>query len=169
MEFLAVDELEFALQAHLAVAKLSDLQLASPSTTKGAASKAEKKKKAEKKTPAEDQQEAPKVEYDRWNLKDESTLDYGYLAKTNGEGIATASDDADSSFYITTAINYTNGAAHMGHAYEAVTSDVIARYNRLLGERPTYFGTYACCVPSIGCHAAAAWINSAHFQPCHSI
>ena len=31
-------------------------------------------------------------------------------------------------FYITTAINYTNGAPHMGHAYEAVTSDVIARW-----------------------------------------
>ena len=33
-------------------------------------------------------------------------------------------------FYITTAINYANGPPHMGHAYEALTADVIARYHR---------------------------------------
>ena len=32
---------------------------------------------------------------------------------------------------MTTAINYTNGPAHMGHAYEGATSDAIARYARL--------------------------------------
>jgi glutathione S-transferase len=30
-------------------------------------------------------------------------------------------------FYLTTAINYTNGSPHCGHAYEAVTSDIISR------------------------------------------
>ena len=39
----------------------------------------------------------------------------------------------DDRFYITTAINYTNGLPHIGHAYEAVTSDVIARYHRIYG------------------------------------
>ncbi len=37
-------------------------------------------------------------------------------------------------FYITTAIDYTNGAPHIGHAYEKVLADVIARYHRLKGD-----------------------------------
>ncbi len=37
------------------------------------------------------------------------------------------------SFYITTAISYVNGLPHIGHAYEFIASDVIARYHRLLG------------------------------------
>jgi len=37
-------------------------------------------------------------------------------------------------FYITTAIDYTNSAPHIGHAYEKVLADVIARYHRLKGE-----------------------------------
>jgi methionyl-tRNA synthetase len=43
-------------------------------------------------------------------------------------------------FYITTAIYYVNGDAHLGHAYEMVLSDVIARAHRSLGEE-TYFLT----------------------------
>ncbi|MBA4171708.1 MAG: methionine--tRNA ligase [Hyphomicrobium sp.] len=34
-------------------------------------------------------------------------------------------------FYITTAISYPNGAPHIGHAYEAIASDAIARFERL--------------------------------------
>ncbi|MGH2875219.1 MAG: class I tRNA ligase family protein, partial [Solirubrobacteraceae bacterium] len=34
------------------------------------------------------------------------------------------------SFYITTAISYVNGAPHLGHAYEAIATDVIARHMR---------------------------------------
>jgi methionyl-tRNA synthetase len=37
-------------------------------------------------------------------------------------------------FFITTAIDYTNSAPHIGHAYEKVLADVIARYRRLKGE-----------------------------------
>ena len=37
-------------------------------------------------------------------------------------------------FYITTAIDYANGSPHLGHAYEKVLTDVIARYKRLKGE-----------------------------------
>ncbi|MCX5045544.1 methionine--tRNA ligase [Aldersonia sp. NBC_00410] len=36
-------------------------------------------------------------------------------------------------FYITTAIAYPNGAPHIGHAYEYVSSDAIARFKRLDG------------------------------------
>jgi methionyl-tRNA synthetase len=37
-------------------------------------------------------------------------------------------------FYVTTAIDYVNGAPHLGHAYEKVIADVIARARRALGE-----------------------------------
>ncbi|MFG1212542.1 methionine--tRNA ligase [Xanthobacter flavus] len=36
-------------------------------------------------------------------------------------------------FYITTAIAYPNGVPHMGHAYEAIATDCIARFKRLDG------------------------------------
>jgi hypothetical protein len=63
--------------------------------------------------------------------------------KTSGTRTTTAIVDDDDGnrrkkggmkkgFYLTTAINYTNGPAHMGHAYEGVTSDAIARYARLV-------------------------------------
>jgi len=41
-------------------------------------------------------------------------------------------------FYLTTAIDYTNGAPHIGHAYEKVWADVIARYHRLRGDDVYY-------------------------------
>ena len=37
-------------------------------------------------------------------------------------------------FYITTAIDYVNGQPHLGHAYEKVITDVIARAHRSLGQ-----------------------------------
>lgn len=36
-------------------------------------------------------------------------------------------------FTITTAIDYVNGAPHLGHAYEKITTDIIARFKRLDG------------------------------------
>ena len=36
-------------------------------------------------------------------------------------------------YYITTAINYPNGRPHIGHAYEGIAADVIARFQRLQG------------------------------------
>lgn len=36
-------------------------------------------------------------------------------------------------FYITTAINYPNGRPHIGHAYEGIATDVMARFQRLMG------------------------------------
>lgn len=43
-------------------------------------------------------------------------------------------------FYITTAIDYVNGSPHLGHAYEKVLTDVIARFRRLMGDK-VYFLT----------------------------
>ena len=37
-------------------------------------------------------------------------------------------------FYITTAIDYANGDPHIGHAYEKIGADAIARYRRLRGD-----------------------------------
>lgn len=46
-------------------------------------------------------------------------------------------------FYITTAIDYVNGAPHIGHAYEKIVTDVIARHyaQRLDGAGDVYFLT----------------------------
>jgi len=43
-------------------------------------------------------------------------------------------------FYVTTAIDYANGLPHLGHAYEKVLTDVIARSRRMAGE-DVYFLT----------------------------
>jgi methionyl-tRNA synthetase len=39
-----------------------------------------------------------------------------------------------SKFYITTAIDYSNGDPHLGHAFEKIGADAIARYRRLSGD-----------------------------------
>ena len=36
-------------------------------------------------------------------------------------------------YYITTAISYPNGPPHIGHAYEAVATDALARFHRMAG------------------------------------
>lgn len=43
-------------------------------------------------------------------------------------------------FYVTTAIDYPNGKPHIGHAYEKILADVLARYQRLKGAE-SYFLT----------------------------
>jgi methionyl-tRNA synthetase len=36
-------------------------------------------------------------------------------------------------FYISTAISYPNGVPHIGHAYELIATDALARFKRLDG------------------------------------
>lgn len=61
------------------------------------------------------------------------------LGATSGSAgavsFAPPTDPSGELFTLTTAINYANGLPHMGHAYEAVSSDSIARYHRLFGRR----------------------------------
>ncbi len=45
-----------------------------------------------------------------------------------------AAASRDSTFYITTAIAYPNGVPHIGHAYEAIATDALARFQRLDGK-----------------------------------
>ncbi len=49
--------------------------------------------------------------------------------------VATAPASVDTNrFYITTAIAYPNGLPHIGHAYEAIATDALARFQRLDGK-----------------------------------
>ncbi|KKU10701.1 MAG: Methionine-tRNA ligase [Candidatus Woesebacteria bacterium GW2011_GWB1_45_5] len=41
-------------------------------------------------------------------------------------------------FYITTAIDYTNDVIHIGHAYQKILADVLARYHRLIGDETRF-------------------------------
>jgi leucyl-tRNA synthetase len=52
----------------------------------------------------------------------------GVCATEQGETAMTAPK-----FFITTAISYPNGAPHIGHAYEALATDALARFKRLDG------------------------------------
>lgn len=47
-------------------------------------------------------------------------------------------DSASQRYYVTTAIDYPNGAPHIGHALEKVAADIVARYHRLRGH-DTFF------------------------------
>ncbi len=47
---------------------------------------------------------------------------------------------AKPTFYITTAIDYPNAKPHLGHAYEKIIADALARWHKQLGE-DVYFLT----------------------------
>jgi len=49
-------------------------------------------------------------------------------------GDPAAKDPRVAKFYITTAIDYSNGDPHLGHALEKIGADAIARYRRLAGD-----------------------------------
>ncbi|MBD3283285.1 methionine--tRNA ligase, partial [Candidatus Pacearchaeota archaeon] len=42
--------------------------------------------------------------------------------------------DEKNKFYVTTAIDYPNAEPHIGHAYQKIIADVLARWNRILGK-----------------------------------
>ena len=41
---------------------------------------------------------------------------------------------AKDTFYVTTAIDYVNAEPHIGHAYQKIAADVLARWNKILGK-----------------------------------
>jgi methionyl-tRNA synthetase len=45
-----------------------------------------------------------------------------------------------SKFYVTTAVDYTSASPHVGHAYQKIAADVLARWHRSLGDK-TFFLT----------------------------
>ena len=71
----------------------------------------------------------------RYKIVNDTLIDYGALSYN----LVTNKDDNDvPTFYITTAIAYTNGYPHMGHAYEFLTTDVLTRYARIFGKDAFY-------------------------------
>jgi methionyl-tRNA synthetase len=61
--------------------------------------------------------------------------DLRYVSRTLSPEDAQTKDEIRSrmsreTFYITTAISYPNGSPHIGHAYELIATDAIARFNR---------------------------------------
>ena len=60
-----------------------------------------------------------------WNLMTRRVISAGHYHK----------NPTSEKFCITTAINYANGNPHMGHAYESISTDVIARYHRAYGRQ----------------------------------
>jgi methionyl-tRNA synthetase len=55
-------------------------------------------------------------------------------AKARSPKAPRAEKSPGNSFYITTAIAYPNGVPHIGHAYEAIATDALARFQRLDGK-----------------------------------
>jgi methionyl-tRNA synthetase len=55
------------------------------------------------------------------------------LAGARGQGYAITAMAKTRPYYITTAISYPNDVPHIGHAYEAVATDALARFRRLQG------------------------------------
>jgi len=41
---------------------------------------------------------------------------------------------ADEKFYVTTAIDYPNAEPHIGHAYQKIIADILARWNKVIGK-----------------------------------
>jgi methionyl-tRNA synthetase len=90
---------------------------------------------------------APKGEVNRRGAapqakKTRASAPAGKKAKAGAAGspAKAATTSAGNSFYITTAIAYPNGAPHIGHAYEAIATDALARFQRLDG-RDVFFLT----------------------------
>jgi methionyl-tRNA synthetase len=73
-----------------------------------------------------------------WGISFSLISFFGVIA--NHPGLSQSERHMNKMFYITTAIDYVNGEPHLGHAYEKVITDVIARARRSLGE-PVFFLT----------------------------
>ena len=71
-----------------------------------------------------------------WAARTRRTATRGYSCRLRvGACARNISEPMPKTFFITTAIYYTNSSPHVGHAYEMVLADVIARYHRLKGEK----------------------------------
>jgi methionyl-tRNA synthetase len=68
----------------------------------------------------------------------QSPASIGATTSTTGKQVARAAKPktatVSNSYYITTAIAYPNGVPHIGHAYEAIATDALARFARLDGK-----------------------------------
>ncbi len=70
----------------------------------------------------------PRCEREGRGTSIERLLDFGAALRQS------RMSEMQKKFYITTAIDYVNGSPHLGHAYEKIVADIIARAHRSLGE-----------------------------------
>jgi methionyl-tRNA synthetase len=110
-------------------------------TAKKAAKKTAKKtaKKAAKKTVAKrPKNSTAKAEAPKQPAAPKKAASKPATSAAKPKPVAAAAPAASASrgniFYITTAIAYPNGQPHIGHAYEAIATDAIARFARLDGK-----------------------------------
>jgi methionyl-tRNA synthetase len=127
----------------IAVAKTSKKKKAAKRAPKAAAKKRVKKvkkvaKKSAKKVAKRAARKTPKKAARKPTApKAKSTPKPAAPAKPAKRPVATPTKAATSRgniFYITTAIAYPNGLPHIGHAYEAIATDALARFQRLDGK-----------------------------------
>jgi methionyl-tRNA synthetase len=90
------------------------------------AKKAPKKTPTGKRRPAPEQTTAPKKAG-----KPKADAKHGTAAPAAKPAPASSRENI---YYITTAIAYPNGVPHIGHAYEAIATDALARFQRLDGK-----------------------------------
>ena len=144
---LEVDELSAAIQAQLVLYSIpAPASTASVKTDKAKSppKKVEKNSKELKSATASSSvnKEEKKEKFDRWSVAPTESIEYGYLSAS--PNINKSTESQSTKYYLTTAINYTNGPAHMGHAYEATTADCLSRFARLqYGSENAYFVTGA--------------------------
>ena len=107
-------------------AKKAARKPAAKKTAKKSVKKSAKKAKAKKPASAPKQASAPKKAA---KPKTEVTR-----AAAVPAAAAAPAPSRGNAYYITTAIAYPNGMPHIGHAYEAIATDALARFQRLDGK-----------------------------------
>lgn len=109
-------------------------------TKKATTKKAAVKTAAEKRPSKERAQTPPPVKKAATKSPEGKTANRAINKPPANPAVAAQSDvkgadaRAQNTFYITTAIAYPNGAPHIGHAYEAIATDALARFQRLDGK-----------------------------------
>ena len=111
------------------VAKKAAKKSAGKTSPKAPVKKNAAKKTKAQATPAKKAKAAAKPEASKPNIKAPQA---GVAARAPVQKAPPAR--SKNSFYITTAIAYPNGAPHIGHAYEAIATDALARFQRLDGK-----------------------------------
>jgi methionyl-tRNA synthetase len=114
-----------AEKAKREAAKKAEREAAKKAKRAAEKAKREAAKKAEREAAEKAKREAEKAKREE-GVKEED----GVLPDNKPE---TKSKSGEAPFYITTAISYPNGPPHIGHAYEVIATDAIARFMRLDG------------------------------------
>ena len=119
------------------VAKKAAKKSAAKKTPKKSVKKPAKKAKSKKAVSAPTPTAAakkPVAEPKPKTTKDKTTKDKTTKAKVVSTATPAPAPAVRNSYYITTAIAYPNGVPHIGHAYEAIATDALARFQRLDGK-----------------------------------